>query len=378
MLFFELTLIAVHDPRLFNKEKNERFMMKLIIQIPCFNEEKTLGVTLSALPREIPGVHKVEWLIIDDGSKDGTVDVARKHGVDHIVQHPHNLGLARAFMTGLDACLEAGADIIVNTDADNQYNASDIPRLIEPILKGEAQMVVGARPIHKTQHFSLVKKVLQRIGSWVVRRASHTKVQDAPSGFRAINRYAASRLIVFNGYTYTLETLIQAGRQGISVVSVPVGTNQDLRPSRLVKSIPSYVFRSVETILRITMTYSPFRFFMALSAVAFLISLIFLSNFLYYFSLGEEDSHIPSVVIAGVFGTIGFFLLIAGLLADLMAINRKMLEDLRWRLFRMEERQASRLRQESTPEPSFREGNGDSLPPSRSSAEKERAKILES
>ncbi len=352
-------------------------MNKLIIQIPCYNEEKTLGVALSALPRKIPGVKRVEWLIIDDGSRDGTVDVARKHGVDHIVQHPHNLGLARAFMTGLDACLEAGADIIVNTDADNQYNASDIPRLIEPILKGEAQMVVGARPIHKTRHFSPAKKILQSIGSWVVRKASHTKVQDAPSGFRAINRYAASRLIVFNGYTYTLETLIQAGRQGISVASVPIGTNEDLRPSRLVKNIPSYVFRSFETILRITMTYSPFRFFMALSAVFFLFSLICLSNFLYYFSLGQEDSHIPSVVVAGVFGTIAFFLLIAGLLADLMAINRKMLEDLRWRLFRMEERHAARLRQKLLAESSSGSGNGDSPISPTSSPEQGKAKALE-
>ncbi len=316
-------------------------MKKLIIQIPCYNEEKTLGVTLSALPRSIPGVQTVEWLIIDDGSRDRTVEVARAHGVDHIVQHPHNLGLARAFMTGLDAGLEAGADIIVNTDADNQYCAEDIPRLVEPILKGEAEMVVGARPIRQIQHFSPLKKALQSIGSWVVRKASLTSVQDAPSGFRAIHRRAASRLIVFNGYTYTLETLIQAGRQGIAVVSVPIRTNEDLRPSRLVKSIPSYVFRSLGTIFRITMTYSPFRFFVALSALFFLAGLLSLSNFLYYFSIGEEDSHVPSAVMGGSLCIIGFFLLVAGLLADLMAINRKMLEDLRWRIFRIEERLAA-------------------------------------
>lgn len=325
-------------------------MTKLIIQIPCYNEEKTLGVTLAALPREVRGVDKVEWLIIDDGSTDGTVEVARTGGVDHIVRHPHNMGLARAFMTGLDACLKAGADIIVNTDADNQYSAEDIPRLIEPILRREAEMVVGARPILQIRHFSLLKKSLQGFGSWVVRKASGTDVQDAPSGFRAINRFAASRLIVFNGYTYTLETIIQAGKQGIAVTSVPIRTNGDLRPSRLVKSIPSYVFRSFQTIFRIYVTYSPFRFFMTLGSVFFTASTACLFNFLYFYHLGREDTHVPSLVAGGALALIGFVLLVAGLLADLMAINRKMLEDLRWRQFRMEEHLFSRRERNGSPE----------------------------
>ncbi|WP_272700599.1 glycosyltransferase family 2 protein [Desulfovibrio sp. Fe33] len=235
--------------------------MKLIIQIPCYNEEQTLGVALAELPRSVPGFTEVEWLVIDDGSRDNTVAEAKKHGVDHVVRHPNNKGLAAAFRTGLDACLALGADVIVNTDADNQYNAGNIPDLVAPILEGTADMVIGERPIASIDHFSPLKKMLQRLGSWVVRMASHTDIPDAPSGFRAISRVAAQQLMVFNNYTYTLETIIQAGQKGMSVTSVPVQVNDDLRPSRLVKDIPSYIRQSIFTIIRIFVVYKPFRFF---------------------------------------------------------------------------------------------------------------------
>ena len=311
-------------------------MTKLIIQIPCYNEEQTLAVALSALPRNLPGIEVIEWLIVDDGSTDRTVEVARACGVDHIVSHPQNLGLARAFMTGLEAALKAGADIIVNTDADNQYQADDILKLLEPILSKKAEFVIGARPISATEHFSPIKKVLQKLGSWVVRQVSRTGVDDAPSGFRAISRSAATRLIVFNRYTYTLETIIQAGRQGISIASVPIHTNEDLRPSRLVKSIRSYVQRSLQTILRISIIYSPGKFFLTLSAVAGLAGALLLIQFGYHFLQGTEDRHIPTVVMGmTALGTsVGFA--IVGVLADLLAINRKLLEDVRRRLIELD------------------------------------------
>ena len=238
--------------------------MKLIIQIPCYNEEATLAIALAELPRRIDGFTKVEWLIIDDGSSDATRRVAEENGVDHIVGFTRNQGLAKAFMLGLDACIQRGADVIVNTDADNQYRALDIPKLVAPILEGKADMVIGERPISKIEHFSPIKKLLQRFGSRVVRMASSADVADAPSGFRAISRETAMKLNVFNEYTYTLETIIQAGKKDMAVCSVPVGVNEDLRPSRLVKSIPSYIKRSIVTIIRIFVVYKPFRFFMTL------------------------------------------------------------------------------------------------------------------
>jgi len=234
---------------------------KLIIHIPCYNEEETLGIALSALPRELDGIETVEWLITNDGSNDNTMNIAREHGVDHIVDLPHQQGLAKVFMAGVTACLREGADIIVNTDADNQYCADDIPKLIEPILNGAAQIVVGARPIAHTDHFSRVKTILQLLGSWVVRVASGTDIPDAPSGFRAFTKEAAIQFNVFNEYTYTLETIIQAGRRNIPITWVSIRTNEDLRPSRLVKSISSYVRQSILTIIRIFITYQPFKFF---------------------------------------------------------------------------------------------------------------------
>lgn len=303
--------------------------MKLIIQIPCYNEAATLAVTLAALPRQLHGFDAVEWLVVDDGSTDGTADVARAHGVHHVVQHARNQGLARAFTSGLDACLQLGADIIVNTDADNQYDAEDIPALVQPILERRAEIVVGARPIETIAHFSPVKKTLQAVGSWVVRVASKTDIPDAPSGFRAMSRGAARRLMVFNDYTYTLETIIQAGQKNMAITSVPIRVNADLRPSRLVKSIPSYIKRSVVTIVRIFIIYRPFRFFgsigLTLFAAGFLIGLRFMWKYLG----GEGEGHIQSLILAALLLGMGFQTLLIAFVADLLAANRKLLEDIR-------------------------------------------------
>lgn len=311
-------------------------MTKLIIQIPCYNEEATLGTTLSELPKQIYGVDSIEFLVIDDGSKDRTVEVAEAFGVDHIVSLPHNQGLAKAFMAGLEACLKAGADIIVNTDADNQYCASDIPKLIEPILYRQADIVVGARPIWNTKHFSLVKKLLQKFGSWVVRRASNTNIPDAPSGFRAFNREAALRFNVFNKYTYTLETIIQAGQKGMKITSVPIRTNFVVRPSRLVKSNLSYVVRSLFTILRIFMLYRPLRFFFTLGSIPFSLGVMLGIRWLIFFFIGTERTRIPSLILTAILILIGFQLWMFGLVADLMAANRQLLEDNQLRMRRQE------------------------------------------
>ena len=306
--------------------------MKLIIQVPCLNESGTLAVALSALPREVPGFDVVEWLVVDDGSTDGTAELARQLGVDHVVRHPVNRGLAAAFMTGLETCLLLGADVIVNTDADNQYEAADIPKLTAPILASEADMVIGARPIDETEHFGWVKKKLQRLGSWAVRVASHTDVADAPSGFRAISRDTAARLNVFNAYTYTLETIIQAGLSNLRVLSVPVRTNADLRPSRLVKSIPSYVQRSLVTILRVFATYRPLVFFSTIGGVFLAVGLVAGGRFLYYFLQGGGAGHIQSVILASLCITLGMLLFMLGFIADLVATNRKLLERIQYQI----------------------------------------------
>lgn len=306
--------------------------MKLIIQIPCFNEAETLAVTLAALPREVPGFDTVEWLIIDDGSSDDTVAVALANGVDHVVRHTRNQGLARGFMTGLDACLQLGADVIVNTDADNQYNADDIPALTLPILEHRAEIVIGARPIEKIEHFSPIKKLLQKLGSWVVRVASKTDIPDAPSGFRAISRAAAQRLMVFNEYTYTLETIIQAGQKNMAITSVPIRVNEDLRPSRLVKSIPSYIKRSIATIIRIFIVYKPLRFFGAIGSVLFGIGFLIGLRFLWLYLTGHGEGHVQSLVLAGALLVMGFQTLLVAFLADLLAANRKLMEDVRFRI----------------------------------------------
>ena len=312
-------------------------MNKLIIQIPCFNEEQTLPETLRDLPHEIAGVDTVEWLIVDDGSTDNTVEVARANGVDHIVSHTQNQGLARAFQTGMNACLERGADIIVNTDADNQYCADDIPKLAEPIVRRDADIVIGERPIWETKHFSYLKKLLQRVGSWTVRLASGTEVQDAPSGFRAFSRDAALKLNVFNEYTYTLETIIQAGKSRMAIASVPIRTNPDTRPSRLVRSIPAYLARCAMTILRTSMTYRPFRTFAVPGLLAFVCGLALGIRFLFYFFVkGNGDGHVQSLILTALLVGIGFFLGVIGLLADLISVNRKLLEQTLERVRRIE------------------------------------------
>ena len=304
-------------------------MAKLIIQIPCLNEEGTLAVTLRDLPRSVPGFDKVEWLIIDDGSTDETSRVAQENGVDHIVRHTGNRGLAVAFMTGLQACLERGADVIVNTDADNQYCAADIPLLTDPVVSGEAEIAIGERPISSIAHFSPVKKALQKFGSWVVRRVSKTNVADAPSGFRAISRSAAQSLVVFNEYTYTLETIIQAGQKNLRVVSVPIRVNEDLRPSRLVKSIPTYLRRSILTMFRIFVIYRPLRVFGTLSAVLLTAGFLLGARFVYFYMTGDGEGKIQSLILASILLTVGFQTGLVALLADVIAANRRLLEDIR-------------------------------------------------
>jgi glycosyltransferase involved in cell wall biosynthesis len=301
--------------------------MKLIIQIPCYNEEETLAIALADLPRQVPGIDLVEWLVIDDGSSDRTVDVAKAHGVDHIVRFNYNRGLARAYMAGLEASIRAGADIIVNTDADNQYCAADIPRLVEPILRSQADLVIGARPIDDIEHFSPIKKALQHLGSYAVRVASGTDIPDAPSGFRAISREAALQLNVFNEYTYTLETIIQAGQRGMKVAWVPIRTNGYLRPSRLVKSISIYVRRSLFTILRIFMTYRPMRFFLMAGSLPIGLGGLLGVRWLYFFVSGTERTRLPSLILAAILILIGVQLWVFALAADLLSVNRKILED---------------------------------------------------
>ena len=297
----------------------------LIIQIPCLNEEQTLPNTIADLPRSVAGFDRVEWLVIDDGSVDRTCDVARELGVDHVVSHGRNRGLAAAYMTGLDHGLRLGADVIVNTDADNQYQASGIPALTAPVLSGEADLVVGERPIEQIDEFSRLKKLLQRIGTRVVRAFSGTDVRDAASGFRAVSREAALRLRVFGRYTYTMETLVQAGWEGLRVASVPVGVNPKTRESRLVRSIPRYVFRSATTIVRTFALYKPFRFFIALGMPFFALGLVLVIRWCSYFLLSETyGSRLPSLFIG-----LGAILLatqvwMLAFVADLMAANRRL------------------------------------------------------
>lgn len=312
--------------------------MKLIIQIPCLNEAETLAIALADLPREVDGFDTVEWLIIDDGSTDSTAAVAKENGVHHVVSHPVNRGLAVGFMSGLEACLRLGADVIVNTDADNQYCGADIPKLTAPVLASEADIVIGARPIDETEHFSWIKKKLQRLGSWAVRMASKTNVVDAPSGFRAISREAAMRLNVFTAYTYTLETIIQAGQSNLRIVSVPVRTNGDLRPSRLVKSISSYVQRSLVTILRVFVIYRPLALFVYAGSIFMLAGLAAGARFLYYYLRNSGEGHIQSVIFASLCVTIGMLFYMMGLIGDLIATNRKLIERVDVRLRHLEYR----------------------------------------
>lgn len=306
--------------------------MKLIIQIPCLNEEATLPMTIADLPREVPGIDVVEWLVIDDGSTDRTVEVARDLGVDHIVSHTRNLGLAAAFMTGIDACLRAGADVIVNTDADNQYQGSSIPDLIAPVLTGDADIVVGERPIDSIDDFSRTKKVLQRLGSSVVRWISDTGVRDAASGFRAYSRDAAMRTEVFGRYTYTMETIVQAGWSGIAITSVPVGVNAKTRESRLVKSNSRYVWRSAQAVVRSFALYKPFRFFFFVGMTPFLLGVGLMLRWLGLYLFEENyTSRIPSLVAGFGLIVVAVQIWAIAFIADLQAANRRVLEDLRLR-----------------------------------------------
>jgi glycosyltransferase involved in cell wall biosynthesis len=278
---------------------------KLIIQIPCFNEAASLPVAIAELPREVEGFASVEWLVIDDGSTDETVDIARRLGVDHIVQFPANRGLAQAFMAGLDECVRLGADVIVNTDADNQYCADDIPLLTTPIVDGAADMMIGARPIGDTAHFSSSKKLLQKLGSWVVRQVSNADVDDAPSGFRAFSRDTAMQLNVFNGYTYTLETIIQAGHKNLAVRSVPIRT---------------------------FMTYRPLHFFAVPGVVMCVASLLLCARYMVFWFMGGGEGHVQSLILAAILMSGGLIGVLAGLLGDLISVNRKLMEKANRRL----------------------------------------------
>jgi glycosyltransferase involved in cell wall biosynthesis len=313
-------------------------VMHLIIQIPCYNEAQTLPATLADIPNRIPGVDVIETLIIDDSSTDNTAGVARQLGVNHIITLPGHKGLAVAFQAGLEACLKLGADIIVNTDGDNQYPQADIPRLIAPILGNKADIVIGDRQVHKVAHFSPLKRRLQQWGSWVVWAASGVRVLDATSGFRAYSREAALRLSLLTRYTYTLETIIQAGKKGLRVMYIPVEINEPSRASRLVKSNWSYVRRSAGTILRLYVFYEPLRTFLFLSAPFVLIGLFALLRFLYFQLVGEIGlgRHVQSLVVGGTLLTVGFLLAVLGIVADLTAANRMLTEELMYRIKRME------------------------------------------
>ena len=310
--------------------------MKLIIQIPCYNEAETLEIALNDLPKQINGIDEIEYLIINDGSKDNTVEVARNWGVNHVVSCNRNKGLAHGFMAGIDACLRNGADIIVNTDADNQYVGEDIEKLVRPILEGKTDIVIGERPIDTTEHFSPLKKKLQHLGSWTVRKASNTDIPDAPSGFRAYSRDAAMRLNVTNEYTYTLETIVQAGRNKIAMTSVPIRTNAELRPSRLFNSMMGYVKKSMITIIRAYMMYSPLKTFTIISLVPFLIGLGIDIRYLVYMFMGQGNGHVQSLILGSTLIMTGVMVFAMGLLADLMAKNRRILEDIQYHVRKMD------------------------------------------
>ena len=304
--------------------------MKLIIQIPCYNEADTLEIALNDLPKKIEGIDEIEYLIIDDGSTDKTVAVAMEWGVHHVVRFTRNKGLARGFMAGLEACLSYGADIIVNTDADNQYCGADIEKLVRPILEGTADIVVGERPIDDIPHFSRIKKILQHFGSWVVRKASKTGIPDAPSGFRAFSREAAMHINVVNEYTYTLETIVQAGRNKMAITSVPVRTNPELRSSRLFHSIGSYIKKSMLTIVRALLMYRPLAVLTGIGFIPFLLGLFIGGRFMWFYFHNQGAGHVQSLILACTLMIIGFMTWVIGMLADVISANRKIMEDIQY------------------------------------------------
>ena len=319
---------------------------KLIIQIPCLNEAATLPATLADLPRAIAGIDVVEVLVIDDGSRDGTADVARRCGVEHVVRLRRNKGLAAAFMTGIDAALKAGADFIVNTDADNQYAASEIPRLLAPLLSGDADIVIGDRNIAELRHMSWRKRQLQQLGSWVVRQVSNTNVPDTTSGFRAYTRDAALRMTIVSEFSYTLESIIQAGKKRMAIAHVPVATNARTRESRLFDSVFSYIKQSAATIVRIYTVYEPLKVFTSLGLLVFSVGLAGSMRFVYYYFQGEAFRHLASLIASGVLMIVGFQIVVIGLLADAISGNRKLLEDL---LYRMRSRELEERQPEAPP-----------------------------
>ena len=310
--------------------------MKLIIQIPCFNEAETLEVTLNDLPKHIDGIDEIEYLIIDDGSHDNTAEVAKKWGVHYVVRFRRNKGLAKGFMAGLDACLKNGADIIVNTDADNQYCGADIETLVRPILDKKAHIVIGERPIDDTEHFTPLKKKLKHFGSLVVRKASKTTIPDAPSGFRAYSREAAMRINVINDYTYTLETIVQSGREKMAVMSVPIRTNPELRESRLFHSMWGYIKKSMLTIVRTYLMYRPLYFFFMLGSILALVGVGFFVRYFVFFCSGEGGGHLQSLILASTLLIVGFQTIVVGLLGDVISANRKILQDVQYHVRKMD------------------------------------------
>ena len=310
--------------------------MKLIVQIPCYNEEQTLPLTVKDIPRQIDGVDQVEILIIDDGSTDRTVEVAKEVGVDHIVRNTHNKGLARTFVAGLDASLKCGADIIVNTDGDNQYKGQDIPKLVGPILRGEADIVIGDRQTDKISEFSATKRKLQKIGSYLVRRVSGTEVRDVVSGFRAFSREAAMQINIVSPFSYTIETVIQAGKKFLKIRNVPIGTNPKTRESRLFKGIPRFLERSITTMIRMYTMYQPLRVFFYIGCLCILSGLIPSIRFLIYYLSGQGAGHIQSLILAAILFIVGFQVLMIGLVADILSFNRRLIEETLLRVKKIE------------------------------------------
>ena len=316
-------------------------MKKLIVQIPCLNEAETLPATLRDIPRSIPGIDMVEILVIDDGSRDGTSDVARRHGVEHVVRFSRRKGLASAFAAGMDACVKLGADIIVNTDGDNQYAGADIPTLIGPLVRGDADIVIGDREVRDLAHMSAMRKRLQWLGSWVVRQMSDTNVPDTTSGFRAYTREAALRMTIVSEFTYTLESIIQAGKKRMAIAHVPIRSNPRTRKSRLFSSVWTYIKASAATIIRIYAMYEPLKVFGVIGLVVFGGGLAVSLRFVYFYLVGEGLGHVQSLIFAAVLLIVGFQIALIGLLADVISGNRKLLEDLLYRVRRMELRQSA-------------------------------------
>ncbi len=311
-------------------------MTKLIIQIPCLNEAATLPATLRDLPRQIPGIDAIEILVIDDGSKDDTANIAREHGVDHVIRFPRNRGLAAAFTAGIDASLKRGADFIVNTDADNQYAGADVPKLLAPLLAGEAEVAIGDRNISSLRHLPASRRALQHLGSWVVRQVSNTTVPDTTSGFRAFTREAALRITIISEFSYTLESIIQSGKKRMAITHVPIATNPKTRESRLFDSVTSYIKKSAATIIRVYAMYEPLKIFTCIGSVLFGAGLLISLRFLYFFLNGLGQGHLQSLILSAVLMIVGFQVLLIGLVADVISGNRKLIEDLLYRIRTME------------------------------------------